>query len=305
MNVKRPMLSWPVSTASGSILGARSVNHDRVLATPDALIVIDGAGDSRDAGITATAGLAGAVVGLTKAAQTQYPSALTIVEEAANAVSNLGPSGSSATITALQLIASGGPTAHLAWLGDSPGYLLRDGVLRQLTRPHNRAQDMAERKLLTYDEAMVSPMSTVLTRGIGALDGAPESLSVTLADGDRLLVGTDGVLAVPPVRLAWALSQGDDARAAVDAVLEAAIDQRVSDNVGVAALVVGAAPWSASGIFVSPDPREQVPPQTSDLIFEEPKSAHDDARGRGPRRGMFERRRRPRAEGPPTGPLPG
>ncbi|WP_165817950.1 SpoIIE family protein phosphatase [Microbacterium sp. Gd 4-13] len=322
MNTPRQMIAWPVSTASGSILGARSVNHDRVLATPDALIVVDGAGESREAAGTATAGLGGALLGLTKATQSQQPSALAIVQEAASAVATFGPSGASATITALQLVATDLPTAQVAWLGDSPAFLLRDGVLQQLTRPHNRAQEMAERHLLTFDEAKVSPMSTVLTRGIGALDGAPESISVALAEGDRLLVASDGVLAIPDARLAWALSQGDDARAAVDAVLEAAVDHRASDNVAVAVLVVDVAPWSASGVFVASDPRERAATYDTDELFldaplsppaeasglrstrESKASLPDGHPGRRPRREIFGRGSRRSGNNRATGPLP-
>ncbi|MEV7769495.1 hypothetical protein [Microbacterium sp. NPDC086615] len=322
VNTPRQMLAWPVSTASGSILGARSANHDRVLAMPDALIVVDGAGESCEAACTANAGLSGALFGLTKATQSQQPSALTVVQEAASAVATFGPSGGSATITVLQLVATDLPTAQVAWLGDSPAFLLRDGVLQQLTRPHNRAQEMAERRLLTYDEAKVSPMSTVLTRGIGALDGAPESISVPLAEGDRLLVASDGVLAIPYELLAWALSQGDNARAAVDAVLEAAVDHRASDNVAVAVLVVDVAPWSASGVFVAPDPRERATTYDTDELLldaglspapeasglrstrEAKASLPDGHPGRRPRRKLFGRGSRRSRNDPATGPLP-
>ena len=52
--------------------------------------------------------------------------------------------------------------------GDSRAYLVRDGVLQQLTTDHTYVQDLVERGALTPEEAMSHPQSHVLTRCLGA-----------------------------------------------------------------------------------------------------------------------------------------
>lgn len=249
VSTHEPRPHWPTSTASGSILGARKYNNDRVVTGPDTLVVIDGAGDDAEAGITASVALAGATMGIARRAASKTPSALAIVDEASAAVLNARADTTAATITVLQVVAGDQPRGELAWLGDSPAFLLRDGLLQQLTRPHNQAQELAESRLLSYEAAQRTALSNVLTRGLGVVDGAPEMLTVALLPGDRVLVASDGVLAIPLEALGQSLGQGDDARAAVNALLDAAIDFSAPDNVAAAVLVVDVPEWVASSVI--------------------------------------------------------
>ncbi len=52
--------------------------------------------------------------------------------------------------------------------GDSRAYLVRDGVLQQLTTDHTYVQDLVERGAITPEEALSHPQSHVLTRCLGA-----------------------------------------------------------------------------------------------------------------------------------------
>lgn len=247
VTLTKPALTVPLSTATGTVQGARTRNNDRVFASPDAIVVVDGAGEDAVAGIVATAGLAGAVLTLS-GERGSNPRAL--VDGAADAVTRVSAARGSATITALTVTGGAHLAAHLAWLGDSPAFVLRAGMLQQLTRPHNRAQELAEKDLLSFDEVQDSPLSSLLTRGIGTVSGTTETLSITLSPGDRILVASDGVLAIPLGRLGWALSQGDDARGAVDAILDAAVDHGADDNVSIGVMVIDPPRDLASGTVV-------------------------------------------------------
>lgn len=93
-------------------------------------------------------------------------------------------------------------------VGDSPVYLWRQGVLRRLTRPH----------------VLEDPgMEHVLTQAIGmAREVSPWYFEVPLADGDVVLLCSDGVERVlPPERLSDLLGKRVSARALVRAVTEA------------------------------------------------------------------------------------
>jgi protein phosphatase/serine/threonine-protein phosphatase Stp1 len=252
---ERTRPSWPISAAAASVLGGHTSNHDRVYADASTLIVIDGATGGANPGPTASAGMAGALRGLAVVEQREggEADAVGMVREAVRAAAELRVEQGTATITVGRLRTHPVPAFDLAWLGDSPAFLVRDGVLQQLTRAHNRAQELAEQRVLTYGEALASPLSNVLTRGIGAVGGEIETLSIPLRSGDRIVIASDGVFAAGPEGIGRAASEGDDARAVVDALVTAALAGHAADNVSVAALVVDGPRESATGLVAVPE----------------------------------------------------
>ncbi|MBN1875112.1 MAG: serine/threonine-protein phosphatase, partial [Anaerolineae bacterium] len=56
---------------------------------------------------------------------------------------------------------------HVANVGDSRAYLIRNGTITQLTRDHTVTQDKIERGLLTPDQAAMDPDRNVITRSMG------------------------------------------------------------------------------------------------------------------------------------------
>lgn len=93
--------------------------------------------------------------------------------------------------------------ATLGNLGDSRAYLIRDGVIEQISVDHDRCTD-ALRLGLSFREAAHVQMGTALTRVVGRViieeDGTcrpdpfePELFRLRLLPGDRLLLCSDGV----------------------------------------------------------------------------------------------------------------
>ena len=125
-----------------------------------------------------------------------------------------------------------------AWIGDSRGYLLRDGMLRQITRDHSVVQALVERGALAPEEAESHPHAHVLTRAIGAADDAEFDFEqFRLARGDRVLLCSDGLTrAVPDPELERALAQAPAPEAAVRAMIEAALAAGAQDNVTAVAV---------------------------------------------------------------------
>jgi protein phosphatase len=87
------------------------------------------------------------------------------------------------------------PECLVAHVGDSRGYLMRDGEMFRLTKDHNLAESMVQRGVLTPAEARRSRFSSVLTNALG---GGSDDLHVDLHHfdlqaGDRLLLCTDGL----------------------------------------------------------------------------------------------------------------
>jgi protein phosphatase len=96
--------------------------------------------------------------------------------------------------TATACVVCGDGTYRIGHVGDSRAYLLRDGVLAQLTRDHTWVQREVDEGRLTPSGARRHRLSHILTRALGAdpLD-APDLLAGELKAGDLLMLCSDGL----------------------------------------------------------------------------------------------------------------
>lgn len=83
---------------------------------------------------------------------------------------------------------------HFLWAGDSRGYILRHGVLRQLTRDHSQVNDMVDEGLLSSDEAESHELANVITRAVGVeAELVVDVVSGVWQSGDVFLLCSDGL----------------------------------------------------------------------------------------------------------------
>jgi protein phosphatase len=81
-----------------------------------------------------------------------------------------------------------------AYVGDSRLYLLRDGLLRQLSRDHTMVQEFVDAGRLSAERAQSHPYRGLLTRGLGVHEEVePGTGNCDLQPGDRLLLCSDGL----------------------------------------------------------------------------------------------------------------
>jgi serine/threonine protein phosphatase PrpC len=79
-------------------------------------------------------------------------------------------------------------------VGDSRGYLLRDGVFHQLTKDHSYVQEQVDAGYLTPEQARTHPYANVITRCVGASgDVTPDLFSGVVRAGDIFLLASDGL----------------------------------------------------------------------------------------------------------------
>jgi protein phosphatase len=129
--------------------------------------------------------------------------------------------------TTMTVACSVGTDLLLYYAGDSRAYRFRGGSLQCLTRDHTLAQSMADAGLIDPAAVARHPMRNFLTRALGPGGGTEaDALHTQLADGDRLLLCTDGLTdMVPDAQIAAVLagtpSSQDAARALVDQALQA------------------------------------------------------------------------------------
>jgi len=137
--------------------------------------------------------------------------------------------GPATTLTMVTLV---WPRAYVVHVGDSRGYYLRQGVLRQFTRDQTMGDYLVDIGAVTEQHAQKAGLYNVLSSAVGG-DLVPTVGVVDLSDGDALLLCTDGLTKhVKDDRIAAILSSGS-AEAATQALIDAALAGGGTDNVTV------------------------------------------------------------------------
>ncbi|MEU8497573.1 PP2C family serine/threonine-protein phosphatase [Streptomyces lavendulae] len=102
--------------------------------------------------------------------------------------------GMGTTLTALLWT---GRRLGLVHVGDSRAYLLRDGVLTQITQDHTWVQRLVDEGRITEEEATTHPQRSLLMRALGSGDVVEPDLSIReVRAGDRYLICSDGLSGV-------------------------------------------------------------------------------------------------------------
>lgn len=213
----------------------RPGNEDAAYAGPRLLAVADGMG-GHAAGEVASAEAIAALLSL----DDEPPGADVItslrdaVEEAnqrlrAMVAANPELEGMGTTLTALLWA---GPRLGLVHVGDSRCYLLRDGVLTQITHDHTLVQSLVDEGRISPEEASSHPQRSLITR---ALDGRGEvELDLSVREsrvGDRYVLCTDGLSGVVSEQTLAEALQEPAPMSACDRLVELALRGGGPDNV--------------------------------------------------------------------------
>ncbi|MGQ9463139.1 MAG: Stp1/IreP family PP2C-type Ser/Thr phosphatase [Candidatus Fervidibacter sp.] len=96
------------------------------------------------------------------------------------------------TLTAVVLC---GNKAVFANVGDSRGYLLQSGKLKQITKDHSLVQQLVDTGILTPEQARWHPKRNIITQAIGIDPSVQVDIfEVTLLPGDLVLLCSDGLV---------------------------------------------------------------------------------------------------------------
>ncbi len=87
-----------------------------------------------------------------------------------------------------------GAQAFIVHVGDSRIYLLRNGVLEQLTDDHNVHNELLKRKKLSKEQIQQLAPKNAITRAVGVYESCePDSLVMDVVAGDRFMLCSDGL----------------------------------------------------------------------------------------------------------------
>lgn len=121
----------------------------------------------------------------------------------------------------------------IAQVGDSRAYLLHEGVLQRITRDHSLVADYVAQGRITEEEARYHPQRSVITRALGSdPDMEPDLYSLRVAEGDRLLLCSDGLTSmVEDEGIAAILAAHEDPQRCCTALVQEALAAGGLDNV--------------------------------------------------------------------------
>ena len=231
----RISLSWAALSDTGY---RRSVNEDSLLARSPIFAVADGMGGHTAGDFASTA----VVTRLAEKVKADFVGEVALTEALRSAVDDMGRGvghtdlGTGTTVTGIALtLVDGAPYWLVFNIGDSRVYSYRDGTLEQLTVDHSIVQELLDAGAITPAEAEVHPHSNVITRAVGFNeDPVPDYFLIPIVAGSRLLVCSDGLTKeLTDYGILHFLRENPDPGAAVDAMVDAALENGGRDNVTV------------------------------------------------------------------------
>ncbi|WP_020575023.1 PP2C family protein-serine/threonine phosphatase [Actinopolymorpha alba] len=153
--------------------------------------------------------------------------------------------------TTLTAVLFDGENAHIAHIGDSRAYLLREGRLRMLTHDHTFVQSLVDEGRITPEEAEHHPHRSLIIRVLeGRQDARPDLFAIELDPGDRLLLCSDGLdnAAVKDDAIADILIRASTPEDAAISLIERALLHGSPDNVTCVVADVVEASQPVSGV---------------------------------------------------------
>ena len=272
----------------------REGNEDNMFSGATVFAVADGMGGHQagevasETALRPVAELDGAAYDDPKAATEALADAIRSANDnvVSQAQSDPNLAGMGTTLTAV-MVRDG--SMHLAHVGDSRAYLLRQGEqINQLTTDHTLVEQLVQDGRLSRDEIGNHPQRSVITRAIGVERTVDvDTLApLVLQAGDQVLLCSDGLTGpVSDAEVATILAEESDGDAAVQRLIDAANEAGGPDNITVVLLRVDgdddAAAAPAGAAMVDDDATQAVttgpidsPPPRSIPIRTRPESGN-------------------------------
>ncbi len=143
-------------------------------------------------------------------------------------------SGMGTTVVCALVIDS---VAYIAHAGDSRAYVLKDGVLTQLTKDHSVVQEMVETGKITQTQAKVHPNKNLITRALGVHEEIRVDFDEKVLDDNAVLVlCTDGLSNYVEDSEICEITKNCSYNEMADALVQRALENGGGDNVTVVTL---------------------------------------------------------------------
>lgn len=153
--------------------------------------------------------------------------------------------GMGTTIVAVLLT---GNKLSIAHIGDSRAYLIRAGLIDQLTDDHSMVNEQVRRDIITREEAAQSEMKNILTKALGIRAEMEADLDeLTIFGDDIIFLCSDGLSnMVTDEAVLDIISFAENPGAACDSLIEAANEKGGKDNITVVIGYIKKKKWYAA-----------------------------------------------------------
>ena len=135
--------------------------------------------------------------------------------------------------TTLTAILFAGNRLGLVHIGDSRGYLLRDGELAQITKDDTFVQTLVDEGRITAEEAHSHPQRSLIMRALTGHEVEPTLIMREARTGDRYLLCSDGLSDPVSQETILEALQIEDVNESADRLIELALRGGGPDNVTV------------------------------------------------------------------------
>lgn len=126
---------------------------------------------------------------------------------------------------------------HVAHVGDSRAYLVRQGKIKQLTIDHSMVQEMIDEGEITHEEAKMHPNKNIITRALGISKDVDVDYSMkTRKPEDSIIICTDGLTNYLDQKEILAYLKAKQGEAIVDGLISEANERGGADNITVVVL---------------------------------------------------------------------
>ena len=135
-----------------------------------------------------------------------------------------------------------GTQAFMIYVGDSRIYLLRDGVLEQLTEDHTVRNELIKKRKMSKEQVEKIAQKNAITRAVGVYEHVePDTLVIDMVAGDRFLLCSDGLCGYfeEDLETLGRHLSSPDGDACCRALIDAANEQGGKDNITTVIVTVG------------------------------------------------------------------
>lgn len=243
-------VSWAAVTHTGR---RRDTNQDALLAEFPLFVVADGMGGHIGGEIASasTVDRLRAVVDASAVTTKGIEKALARAVKDIASHADTTDDGTGTTVTGVYLDTAA-ETPHWVTLniGDSRVYVVRDGQIVQITTDHSVVQELLAAGRLSPEEAENHPYGNVITRAVGPSDSVtPDYVRLEIVDGDRFVVCSDGLTKeLTDYGIQHFLAENEDPAHAVEAMLQAALENGGRDNISIIVVDVSVGGGAATSV---------------------------------------------------------
>ena len=135
--------------------------------------------------------------------------------------------------TCVAILVDGG-NAYVAHVGDSRGYIVRDGAIEQMTEDHSLVNEKIKAGLISPEEARHHKLKNIITRSLGYMEDVDVDLQVrAVRRNDRFVLCSDGLSNLVEAAEIGALVLDHSPQVAARRLIETACARGGDDNITV------------------------------------------------------------------------